>query len=171
MCSVGRTTLPALFAVLLIAATTIASGQATPPRIAALHVGGGPTGLTTGAGSVWVADYSGHRVIRLDPRRNRVVARIRLDGSPYAAAFGAGAVWISSYDQRHVWRIDPRANRVVAAVDIGFAQQSGLTVANGVVWVAVFGSGKLARIDSARNAVTGTVSVGGEPEDVVVTPG
>jgi DNA-binding beta-propeller fold protein YncE len=137
-----------------------------PSRVHTLHIGGAPTGLAVGDGSVWVADYGAHRMVRLDPSRNRVIARIPLDGSPYDAAFGHGALWVSSFDRQHVWRIDPATNRVVAAIDIGSAQQSGLTVAADGVWVAAFGSGKVVRIDSATNAVTGDIVVGGNPEAV-----
>jgi hypothetical protein len=72
----------------------------------------GAWGLTNGFGSVWVAD--GSSVLRIDPRRRTVVARIRVEANVVAA--GAGFVWVmDTWDPAGGWlrRIDPATNRVV----------------------------------------------------------
>jgi DNA-binding beta-propeller fold protein YncE len=72
----------------------------------------GAWGLTSGFGSVWVAD--GSSVLRIDPLRRSVVARIHVETNSVAA--GAGFVWVlDSWDVAGSWlrRIDPGTNRVV----------------------------------------------------------
>jgi hypothetical protein len=59
-----------------------------------MAIGQRPTGIAAGNGAVWVADAAG-AVLRLDPARARVAARIGVDGSPTGVAVAADAVWAS----------------------------------------------------------------------------
>ena len=64
-----------LRAALAILAVTVA---VAPPRVVAtIHVGGQPTWLALGAGSIWVANYGAGTVDRIDPRSNRITAHIK----------------------------------------------------------------------------------------------
>jgi streptogramin lyase len=83
-------------------------GVLSPP----LANSGGAWGLTSGFGSVWVA--AGSSVLRIDPRRRAVVARIRVEANDIAA--GANAVWVlDRWDPMGAWlrRIDPATNRLI----------------------------------------------------------
>jgi streptogramin lyase len=110
------------------------------PRLrvtATVTIGGAPTGLTWGVGSIWVANYGDGTVDRVDPERNRVTARVDLHASPYDVAFGAESVWASSFDSSAVTRIDPKSNAVVARIDIGGSEQARIVATASGVWVAV----------------------------------
>src|SRR5919197_6569375 len=86
-----RSVAAAVLAVLLVACGTASSSGRKPPKVVAtVRTGGEPIGLAAGYGSLWVANYGSGNVARLDPRRNRVSARIDVEGAPYGAAVGAG---------------------------------------------------------------------------------
>jgi hypothetical protein len=83
-------------------------GALSPP----LKTSAGAWGLASGFGSVWLAD--GGRVVRIDPNRGAVVARIRVEANAVAA--GARFVWVlDMWDVAGGWlrRIDPATNRLV----------------------------------------------------------
>ena len=50
--------------------------------------------IAAGAGGVWAADIYGD-VVRIDPRTNKVVARIRLGVEPRVIAIAGDDVWVS----------------------------------------------------------------------------
>ena len=58
-----------------------------------MNVGEAPCGLALGAGSVWVENYRGNSVTRVDQASGRVLATIAVGNSPYDATFAAGAAW------------------------------------------------------------------------------
>jgi DNA-binding beta-propeller fold protein YncE len=58
----------------LLTGTTALAAVPQPRVLATVQVGGQPTWLAAGAGSVWVANYGSGEVERVDPARNRVSA-------------------------------------------------------------------------------------------------
>jgi streptogramin lyase len=59
-----------------------------------IDVGTVAFGVAVGGGPVWVADYCHRAIARIDPKRNKVVARIETRSFPRWLAFGAGRVWV-----------------------------------------------------------------------------
>jgi YVTN family beta-propeller protein len=59
-----------------------------------VSVGDGPTGLTFGAGSLWVCSQDG-TVTRIDPTAGRATATIRVGGSPQGVAAGFDRIWVA----------------------------------------------------------------------------
>src|SRR5207244_8855778 len=62
-----------------------ASSSVAPPpvpavghRVATIHVGRAPQGLARTAGALWVADFGGDVVRRIDPSTNRLVASVKI---------------------------------------------------------------------------------------------
>ncbi len=53
-------------------------------------------GIAAGDGAVWVTSSFDRTVSRIDPRTNRVVARMQLDGVPGQIAAGDGGVWVTT---------------------------------------------------------------------------
>jgi streptogramin lyase len=79
-----------------------------------VKVSTGAWGLTSGFGSMWVAD--GSSVLRIDPLRGSLVARVRVEANAVVA--GAGFVWVmDSWNAVGGWlrRIDPATNRLIGA--------------------------------------------------------
>lgn len=63
--------------------------------VARIPVRGQPSGVAIGAGAVWIADVNGE-VLKVDPRTNEIVERVRLDGGiANGLAFGFGRLWIA----------------------------------------------------------------------------
>jgi YVTN family beta-propeller protein len=145
---------------------TVVAHIAVPP-------GGGP--FTAGEGAVWSMDNDGETLLRIDPRRNAVAARIELPGAEDAAA-GKGAVWLTHPIMSTVSRVDPGTNKVAATIDVGL-QPAGIAVSPDAVWVVNAGDPSVSRIDPSTNRVIATIRVGPERSccaehmSVVATPG
>ncbi len=125
-------------------------------RGAPAPLGGGA--FTVGEGAVWAMSDIESMLMRIDPTRNAVVARIKVSPGEAAAA-GDGAVWLSHSSEDTVSRIDPATNKVSATIHVG-PQPTGLAVSPGAVWVADAGGPSVSRIDPATNQVVATTRVG-----------
>jgi YVTN family beta-propeller protein len=93
-----------------------------------------PGRLTLGAGSLWITDQLGDRVVRLDPGSGRAVAAIGVGPGVGGIAFGAGSIWVASALDDSVSRIDPRTNAVVARIRVAESPRD-VAVGGGSVWV------------------------------------
>ena len=125
-------------------------------RGAPAPLGGGA--LTVGEGAVWAMSAAESTLMRIDPKRNTVVGRIKVS-PPDTATAGDGAVWLSYPAKNTVSRIDPATNKLTASIHVG-PQPSGIAVSPGAVWVANAGGPSVSRIDPATNRVVATIRVG-----------
>jgi YVTN family beta-propeller protein len=137
-------------------------GAAALPRgakvVARIAVPPGGGAFVVGEGAVWAMSDATSTMVRIDPERNAVVARI--DVAPGgAAAAGAGAVWLSHPADDTISRIDPRTNKVSATIHVG-PRPEGVAVSRNAVWVANADGPSVARIDPATNHVVATIRVG-----------
>jgi hypothetical protein len=145
---------------------------AKPKVVGTYVVSSGLAPLSAGFGAVWTADPIRGEVVRLDPGRHGVAARIPVGGDAVVAT-GAGAVWALAGDLLYagdqgpvrLLRIDPARNRVVARIPMRTpaGEPFGpleLQVARGVVWVV--GAAGALRIDPARNVPDRFVRLGDE---------
>jgi hypothetical protein len=122
-------------------------------------------GMAADTGALWVS-LSGERLLRVDPRSNRVVATLAMANLAPPAVTDIG-VWgvccWSGITTRHptgsLVLVDPASNRVVARVRL-----PGLPTAVGAgpsgVWVTGAG-GPIWRIDSASGRLVGSIPVPG----------
>ena len=141
------------------AATNRLEGRVVP-------LGRAPSGITVGAGSVWVADALEGTVRRIDPVRRRVVASIGVGRQPYALAFTAGSLWVTNSDDGTVSRVDPHRNKVVATIRVG-RNPYGIAAGSRLLWVANLGDGTVSCIDTSSGRVVRTLRVGADPAAVV----
>jgi YVTN family beta-propeller protein len=125
-------------------------------RGAPAPLGGGA--LTVGEGAVWAMSDAESTLMRIDPARNAVVARIKVSPTEAAAA-GDGAVWLTHPSDDTVSRIDPATNRVTASIQVG-PRPTGVTISPGAVWIADAYGPSVSRIDPATNRVVATIRVG-----------
>ena len=119
------------------------------------HAGGA---LAVGEGAVWAMNDAKATLMRIDPARNAVVARVKV-GTPEEAAAGAGAVWLSNRYENTVTRVDPATNTVTATIPVG-SHPEGIAVSPGAVWVVNADGPSVSRIDPATNRVVATIRVG-----------
>ena len=139
-----------------------------PPRggevIARIRLGRGapaPLGggaLTVGEGAVWAMSNAESTLMRIDPARNAVVARIKVS-PPDTTAAGDGAVWLTYPSDDTVVRIDAATDKVTASIHVG-PRPTGIAVSPGAVWVADAYGPSVSRIDPATNRVVATIRVG-----------
>jgi virginiamycin B lyase len=128
--------------------------------------------LSVGAGhdAVWVAccgqsgtgaSASGGRLLRIDPRRKRVVADIALPASPVAVAADAAGAWVATAGGQ-VLMVSERRNRVAATIDAGGPLGFGQTIAVGAggVWLADPFDEQVVRIDPRTRRVMARIPAG-----------
>jgi YVTN family beta-propeller protein len=107
----------------------------TNAELAPVEVGRLPAAITSGFGSVWVANQGDNSVSRIDEASHFVTATIGVGDRPQGVVACAGSVWVASLGNGLLARIDPTSNRVVATIEVS---KSALAVACGRdgVWVA-----------------------------------
>ena len=90
-------------------------------------------------GSVWltVGTEGEHGyLLRIDPRSDRIVARIPVGESPSGIAVSPGAVWVTTPDNGTLSKIDPTTDRLIGTpVSMG-DMPVGALYAYGALWVA-----------------------------------
>ena len=72
-----------------------------------------------GAGSVWVADDQGARVLRVSPATNRVVARIAVGDGPADMVFAGTRAWLLTHRDNTLYRIDATSNAATRLSTLG----------------------------------------------------
>lgn len=140
----------------------VAAAAASPTPVARIVTGAKPCGAATGFGSLWVAGYGTGKLVRIDPRRNRITRRISVGRGICHLAIGAGSVWVASDKTNILYRVNPRSGRIVARISVG-AWPADLEFAFGSLWVSAFERGILARINTRTNRATRIYDVGGNP--------
>src|SRR3954447_13478568 len=135
-----------------------------------------PGRVTTGGGSVWVAEDFGSRVWRINAGSGKVTRRLSIGGGGISdIAFGAGSLWLAQGDA--VLRADPQDGHVLHRIA---APAQRLVFGDRALWTATQGDGKLAKIDPADNRVVAPqklhgwlsgLAVGGGSLWAAITPG
>jgi virginiamycin B lyase len=113
-----------------------------------------------GGGSVWVSLEADGAVARVNPRTNRVVARIRGFGDPNGLVYANRALWVSDLSRGRVMRVDPRTNRITARIRVPKADW--ITPGQGALWVSSERN-RVYRLDPRTRKVTAIVAVGANP--------
>lgn len=121
-----------------------------------------PTGLTAGAGSIWLASFADATLIRLDPETGRVEATIPLvlpgeePGSdweflPTNVDANEEGVWVSTA-RGAVAHIDPATNEVVAVIPLPPESLGGVAIGREGIWLDN-GLGGVIRVDPETHEV------------------
>jgi hypothetical protein len=106
-------------------------------------LGGTQGSVVVGQDAVWVSDPASASVLRIDPRRDRIAARIEVTGRPLAAA-ADGAVVAAS--RGRLLRLAPGSVRGVDVHGINGQYVTALAVLAGTIWIAAE-SGVVIHID------------------------
>jgi len=114
-----------------------------------------------GLGSVWVAEMTSGRLLRLDPTSAAVQAEIQLEPAerPMAIAFTADDVLVANQTANVVTLIDAETNAVATEFDMserGDAAPASVVTGDGVAWVVEHRADALATIDLATGTVART---------------
>ncbi len=147
---VSPNTLRRLARVRLLRAVERGTGQRTR--------GEGGLSLASTRDALWVADSQRVSLVRLEPRRLRVLGETRLPATPLDAATGGGAVWVAT-DDRRVVEVDARTGRIRASYPMNIAI-SHLAVSRGAVYATGYDDDRLVRLQTASGELTSTTMEG-----------
>jgi streptogramin lyase len=149
----------------------LAAPVASPPHLKAqIPTGAHPCGAAAGPGSVWVANYDSGSLVRIDPRRNRVVQRIRLAPGICPVVVDSGSVWVANDRTDVVYRLDARRGRVRSRVRVAH-WPAHFAVGAGGVWISSYEHGLVLRLDRRSGRVTRAYKVGGNPSGLALLDG
>jgi DNA-binding beta-propeller fold protein YncE len=101
-----------------------------------------------------VTDHTLGRLIRIDPRTNKITGRLKLSGADWATP-AAGSLWVSQ-ETNVVARVDPRTMKVLKVVKVQ-ANPLGSAVIGGELWVPCLDGNAIVVIDPASGAVVDTI--------------
>ena len=123
----------------LLAILAVLGGRSSPEAettriVAKIPIGAGSC-VAIGVGSRVLVSTNRAAVVRIDPRRNRVVGRaISVGNFPCGLAVGAGSLWVDTYGENLVERVNLRSGKVVKRIRVGFRPWDVIFAA-GSVWV------------------------------------
>jgi hypothetical protein len=119
-----------------------------------------------GGGSIWVADDQGAQVVRVSPRTNRVVARIRAGDGPAAMAFAGGTGWVINHRDRSLTRIELATNRSAPLATLAGDAPERMVWSAGSLWVTGRGT-DLLKVNPADGSLEATIEIGASGIDLV----
>jgi DNA-binding beta-propeller fold protein YncE/predicted Ser/Thr protein kinase len=134
------------------------------------QIGKGASGVTIGAGSVWVSNPRTGSILRINAAR-KVIARLHLGGSPGAIVSGGGRIWVADEDGAGVTAIDGSRAEVIKRGLAPHAAPLRLAVGAGGLWVSSASTGTVRRIDLGTLAVGPPILAGRGPAGVTVGHG
>jgi len=121
--------------------------------VGSVPVGARPGEITSGSGSVWVANLDDQTISRIDPATRTVTRTFTVDDTPTGLAATSDAVWVVGSKPTQpfitVQQIDPRFNTVSGKTRIGNVVPGGpgsVAAHGSTVWAAP-SAGLLSRLD------------------------
>ena len=134
-----------------------------------VRVGGNPTGIAYGAGSLWVTNQSDSTVTRLDPATLQQDAPIPVGAGPVGIAFGDGAVWVANNLDGSLSRIDVADHEVTSRTVDADGGAYGVAVEGRNLWMTNEYAGTLSQVNTRRFTLVSTVATGGAPLGLAVS--
>jgi streptogramin lyase len=96
----------------------------------------GAASVAVGNGFVWVSDSKGSRVLRIDPRTDKVVGETKVGGLPQYLTVDSNGVWVLNQLEGTVMQLDPVSGELIRTIEADMAGAGGsVTVGAGSVWV------------------------------------
>jgi hypothetical protein len=124
--------------------------------------------IWVGAGSVWVADDQGARVVRVSPKTNKVVARIRVGDGPASIAFYGMSAWVINHRDTTIDRIDLANNSSRELAHIPADAPERIVWSHGSLWLTGRGT-DLVEVDPLDGSVRRTIDIGASGIDLVAS--
>lgn len=129
---------------------------------ASIQIGGTADWVLVTDDAVWVASTKPYAVVRIDPKTDKIVAKIRVPGEVCSGlASGFGSIW-APICGRHAGliRIDAAANRISGKIPIALAgPEGGITASDDSVWMVTDKNGTLVRISPSTNSLPQRISI------------
>ena len=134
-----------------------------------------PVSMTSGAGSLWVLDFSGP-LLRIDPASGAITRRFPVRGLGADVAYGNGFIWMitdeptADGDQEYLSKIDPSRDVIVKAAPIpGAGPACAASPGPHGIWIACAAVDRITLInqDSLKPAQSLPVDSGGYTPRIV----
>lgn len=117
-------------------------------------------GIACSKEAVWMTTgAAGDKLVRINPKTNKVVAEIKVAEGSHTTDAGEGAVWITSGKGNLLTRVDPKTNKVTDEIPVGPGPRF-LTVGEGFVWTLNQGDGTVSKVDPKTRKVVATIALG-----------
>jgi DNA-binding beta-propeller fold protein YncE len=137
-----------------------------PSAAEEIEVGGRPSQLALGRGSVWIAYPVGDAVASVSEETAEVTKDIRVGRTPAAVAADETGAYFTALDSGSIWRVEEDQGRELAGLDDGFP--SSVAIGFGSLWVTDVVADQLLRVDPATGDVVARIDVGTAPTAVAV---
>jgi len=129
-----------------------------------------PYNLWVGDGSLWSVDDQRGDVVRIDPARRKVIARIPVGDGAADLVFRGKRAWVVNHRDRGLVVIDTATNQPRRLVTIPGEVPERIALLAGSLWVTGRGT-DLLRLDPETGAVQATIEIGAGGIDVVAAAG
>jgi streptogramin lyase len=129
-------------------------------------------GAASAFASIWVPSCADRSLVRIDPKKWTVTAKVAAGASKSARIVAAStdSVWLMSDDRTTLSRIDPDQNQVVAEIRLP-AGCTGLTFGETALWAACPTEDRVLRINPQTNLVEKRIEVASRPRAIAVGEG
>ena len=115
-----------------------------------IKVGSEPNGLTAYRGALWVSDHTLGKVVRIDPRTNRITGTVKLPGADWITGLG-DSIYVSQETNR-VSRVSLRTLKVVGVARVA-RNPLGSTVVGSELWVPCIDANQIIVVDPSTMKV------------------
>jgi hypothetical protein len=151
------------------APTTTAPPTTLPPGLpagvtAVIHVDGGPAGVFSADGVLYVTTHRAGAVVSIDPESNTVTRTVRLGDQvgSFAPPTTGSFLWVCTNSDSTVHQVDLKQGKKTASIPAG-CDGGSLNVVGTELWVVPGpDASDIVRIDPTTAAVLGRVSLSGQ---------
>jgi virginiamycin B lyase len=109
-----------------------------------IKVGAEPNGLTAYRGAVWVSDHTLGKVVRIDPRTNRITGTVQLPGADWVTGLGQ-SIYVSQ-ETNVVSRVSVSTLKVTGVAKVA-RNPLGSTVVGTQLWVPCIDANEIVVVD------------------------
>jgi glyoxylase-like metal-dependent hydrolase (beta-lactamase superfamily II)/DNA-binding beta-propeller fold protein YncE len=113
----------------------------------------GELSIAASEDAVWLLTKAAGELARIDPKTNKVVARIDVLTNSFAVTYGNHGLWITNTKNASVQKVDPKSNKVVSPIKVG-KEPRFLAVGFNAVWTLNQEDGTVSKIEATTNEVT-----------------
>ena len=125
-----------------------------------IRVGREPNGLSAIGPYLWVTLHTGNKLLRVDPRTNRVTGSLSLTGADWVTGY-KGSLYVSQ-ESNVVTRVDPQTLKVTGRVKVK-RNPLGSALVGGKLWVPCIDANAVDVVDPSTMKVVRTLPASGGP--------
>lgn len=125
-----------------------------------IRVGAEPNGLSAIGPYLWVTLHTGNKLVRVDPRTNRVTGSVSLPGADWVTGY-KGSLYVSQ-ENDVITRVDARTLKVTGRVKVA-RNPLGSVIAGGKLWVPCIDANAIVVVDPATMKIVRTIAEPGGP--------